>query len=140
MRILVILCFLLALLPLAVLGHDIYLAYLAAEEANVSFGSRPILFSDVGWLWVTYAPESYDWARAEISTDQWKEWVDPVLQQTALIAAAVPVVCMTALVLVLKILQGLPFISRLKPSRKKSSGDFAIGGEGAKKKMIYKRK
>lgn len=140
MRILVITCFLLALLPLAVLGHDIYLAYLAAGQAGVSFGSRPILFSDVGWLWITYVPESYDWARAEVSTERWKNLIDPVLQQTAMIVAALPVVCMTALTLALKILQGLPFVSRLKLSRKKSDGFAIAGGERARKKFTYKRK
>ncbi len=143
MRALVLLCFLLALLPLAVLGHDLYLAYQEAEQARVQFGNKPVNFTDVGFLWVQYSPDTYDWARRSVSLQTWKGMIDPMLQQTALIVTAVPVSILAVVLIVLRLLKDIPFMVRLRsPGRqKKVKGGIAIQGmEKSKKKMTYKRK
>ena len=140
---LVLLCFFLALLPLAVLGHDLYLAYQEAEQARVQFGDKPINFTDVGFLWVQYSPDTYDWARRSVTPQTWKSMADPLLQQTALIVTAVPVSLLAGVLIVFRLLKDIPFMVRLRTSgrQKKIKGGIAIQGvHKSKKKMTYKRK
>ena len=145
MRILVLLCFLMALLPLAALGHDLYLAYQEAEQAHVEFGDKPINFTDIGWLWVHHSQDTYDWARRSVDPQTWKSFVDPLLQQTAVIVSAIPAVALAVFLVALKLLKDLPFIVKLRTSgrqkqTKKKGGITMQGLDKSKKKMVYKRK
>lgn len=144
MRLLVLLCFFLGLLPAAVLAHDLYLAYQEAEQAHVQFGAKPINFTDVGWLWVQYNPESYDWVRSTIDPQVWKGMVDPILQQTALIVTTIPFLVFLAVLVLFRLFKDMPFIVRMRTAgRQKTArgGGIAIQGlEKQKKKINYKRK
>ncbi len=143
MRMLVLLCFLLALLPLAALSHDLYLAYQEAEKAHIEFGDKPISFSDIGFIWVQYSPDTYDWARRNMAPQTWKNMVDPVLQQTALIVTAIPGSVLAVILVIFRLLKDVPFMVRLRTSgrQKKVKGGIAIQGiQKSKKKMTYKRK
>lgn len=142
MRLSVLLCFLLALLPLAVLSHDLYLAYQEAEQSRTQFGEKPVNFSDVGFLWVQYSPDSYDWVRRSMTPQAWKGMIDPLLQKTALIITALPVAVFAMALLVFKFLKDIPSMLRLQsPERRKQKGGIAIQSmEKSKKRMTYKRK
>ena len=143
MRPFVLLCFLLALLPLGILAHDLYLAYQEAERSRVEFGSKPINFSDIGWLWVQYSPDTYDWARRSVDADIWKNIVDPLSQQTALILAVVPVTLLASILTLVRVLKDMPIMVQVRSGgrQKKADGGIAIKGlEKKKKKLSYKRK
>lgn len=145
MRPFVLLCFLLTLLPLGVLAHDLYLAYQEAEQAHLEFGEKPVNFTDVGFLWVQYSPDTYDWARRTATPETWKNIVDPLLQKTALFAAAIPAAILISILIVFRLTKDTPFIIRLRTSGRqkqgKAKGGIAFQGiQKSKKKISYKRK
>lgn len=72
-----LLCFFLALPALACLAHDGYLYYLNTESGK----NLPFQFSDLGWLWVAYSPESFAAAREWIDPGVWS-WINLALEQT----------------------------------------------------------
>ena len=145
MRPYVLLCFLLALFPLGALTHDLYLAYQEAEQAHIQFGDKPVNFTDVGFLWVQYSPDTYDWARRTATPETWKNIVDPLLQKTALFAAIVPVAILTSILIIFRLVKDAPFIVRLRTAGRqkqgKTKGSIAIQGiQKSRKRMSYKRK
>lgn len=133
--------FVLALPALAALGHDIYMAY---NNTQLAVTERFYL-SDLGWLWVNYHPETYNWALENTDEVVWNGIVDPVLQGSAFYVLGAPFAAFVVILLFLKIFglgpfegQGLRF-SLGGGSRRKKDG-FAFGGGGAKGRTKYKRK
>jgi hypothetical protein len=132
MRGLVILCFLLALLPLGVLGHDIYLAYYGPDMKP----DHAIQLSDVGWLLKTYAPDAHQWLVDNTDKDMWDKYVGPLLEQTALFVALPPFLLAAFIALAIKLFNWRP--AGGGKFKGKNSG-IAFGEEkGAKAK--YKRR
>ena len=143
MRNFILIGFILALPALSVLGHDVYRAY----NNTALQGADRFAFSDVGWLWIHYSPDSYDWAHNTFDADMWNDIIDPVLQQHAFYVAAVPFALFLAIVFFMKLFglgsfEGRGFFQlfgRTGKSKMKK-GDFSFSGAGAKKKAKYKRK
>lgn len=139
MRDFVILAFILALPAFAVLGHDIYMAY---NNTALDVGERFYL-SDLGWLWVKYEPNSYNFVIESTDPEIWNNFIDPILRESALYVALVPLAILLGVVFVLKLFglgvfegQGI-FAPRIK---QKKGGDFSFSGRGGKKQAKYKRK
>jgi hypothetical protein len=132
MRGLVILCFLLALPPLAVLGHDVYLAYYGPDMKP----DHAIQLSDVGWLLKTYTPDAHQWLVDNTDKDVWDKYVGPLLEQTALFVALPPFLLAAFITLVIKLVNWRP-AGGGKFKGKKSGIAF---GEEKGGKTKYKRK
>jgi hypothetical protein len=137
MRFLILLFFILCLLPVGALAHDLYLAYQDAQQSNVQFGDKPLRFSDIGWLWIQYSPDTYDWARRGVNPETWRRLIDPVLGQTALIATLVPPALIGALIVVLKLLKNTALGHRMGNAGK---GGISLHGDKSKGRVSYKRK
>ena len=134
-----LLCFLVAIPALAVLGHDVYLAY-SSEEMDFA---EKFYLSDLGWLWVTYGPDTYNWAIANIDESLWKGFVDPLLQQSAFYVAAAPAVSVYFILVLMKLFGLGQFESGGGKlfSGKGSKSDFSFREDApAKKSTRYKRK
>ncbi len=136
MRAILLLCFLLALPPLAAIGHDLYMAY-GVEDAEGVFE-----FSDLGWIWVNYGAETYNWAQQNLDNVMWGAFIDPVLRQTALIVTLVPALILYTVLGLFKVLGIWPFSGAgIRFGRKKTDGKFQFK-EGSQKgtQTKYKRK
>ncbi len=146
MRDIFLLAFILSLPALAVLGHDVYLAY---TNIHLEAGERFYL-SDLGWLWVNYSPDSYDWMIENTDATIWNGFIDPALKESALLIACGPLALYVSIVLIMKIFglgsfegQGLfkPLPKAGKNKAQKKKGDFAFSSSNsAKKQTKYKRK
>ena len=66
------------------LGHDLWLMY----EKTGGFDWNQFVFSDLGWLWVTYHEKSYNRAHKTWDDDFWTSYVDPVLYMDAVVVGA----------------------------------------------------
>jgi hypothetical protein len=137
MRGIVVLCFLLVLPIFAVLGHDIYVTY---QDQDFT---KPMMFSDVGYLWTNYEPDTYEWARKNIDPGTWEHVVTPFLEQTSVIMAAVPALVVFTLLLILRLFKLPPFAPEVKVKKGHKKSDFSFGsgdrGKG-KERISYKRK
>ena len=111
-----IIAFILALPPLAALGHDGYMAYKHPELGPPLEAFR---LSDTGWLWANYSRDTFDWAKDNISEDVWHALLDPVLSQTAAVLAALPLAIFLICLLAGKMTQGMrmPKVSSGKTER-----------------------
>jgi len=134
--------FILSTPALAVLGHDIYIAYNNTELE----GTDRFYLSDIGWLWTEYAPSSYDWVLSAVDETTWNGFIDPLLQQSAIYLASAPLVIFTIILLIMKIFglgsfegEGLkvPGITKTKLNKK---GDYSFSGDKSKSRAKYKRK
>ena len=135
MRGIPILCFLLALPVLAALGHDIYITY---QDQDFS---KPMMFSDVGYLWVHYEPDSYKWAQENVSQGTWDSFLTPFLEQTTVVMAAVPAAIVYSLLLILKLCNLPPFSDGVRVGRGHKKGKFAYGNtDKSKGRFKYNRK
>ncbi len=139
MRDLYILAFILALPALAVLGHDVYIAY---NNTNLEVADRFYL-SDLGWLWVNYSPDSYDWVVRSTDAVIWNSIVDPLLQKSALYVLGAPFAAFFIITVFMKIFGLGPFegnglsFSSLSVRKK---GKFSFDDNNDKKRSKYKRK
>ena len=129
-------CILLILPTLAVAAHDIYIAYGRAEEDAVA-ALGLIEWSDVGWLWVKYAPESYDWAHKTINPALWDSLVLPVLEQTAALVCLAPALAVYIYLLLARQFGLWPFGDVVKHEKSKYAFDRVDQPKG---RMKYKRK
>lgn len=143
MRDLTLPAFLLAAPPLAVLGHDIYMAY---NNTGLPVAERFYL-SDLGWLWTAYSPDSYQWALDNIDAMIWNGVIDPLLQQSALYVCGAPLVVFLCGLLVFRICGLGPFagrgvLSMLSGggSRYKKNKGFAFDRGAGKGRAKYKRR
>lgn len=75
-----LLCFLLIVPALACLGHDAYIYYLNTQKGL----DIPFQLSDLGYLWVTYAPESFAAVKESFSPESWR-WIDMILEQSGVV-------------------------------------------------------
>jgi hypothetical protein len=75
------------LLPVAALGHDAWVASNRPELGDIVHAFR---LTDVGWVWLHYSKDSYDWARENLSADFWSGFLDPLLSQKTVLIASAP--------------------------------------------------
>ena len=129
-------CFLLALPCMAVVGHDIYFTYLRMERDHITF-PEALQWSDLGWLWVEYAPKSYDWVHNSVNPAMWETAFLPLLEQSAVVVALIPAIVVYAYLLAARFTRLWPFADAVK----KSAGKYAFERvDQHKGKMKYKRK
>jgi hypothetical protein len=89
MRNSVLLGSLLFLLPAAAIGHDAWIGYNRPELGDVVHAFR---LTDVGWVWMHYSKDSYDWARENFSEGFLTGFMDPLLSQKTALVAALPLI------------------------------------------------
>jgi hypothetical protein len=80
---------LLFLLPAAAIGHDAWIAYNRPELGDIVHAFR---LTDLGWVWMHYSKDSYDWARENFSEGFLNGFMDPVLSQKTVLLAALPLI------------------------------------------------
>ncbi len=76
----------LAAFPLAALGHDLYLWYDKYEDF---MEYDKIVWSDIGYLFVNYAPDFYDDMQDMIGAEMWNSYMIPIMEANAIIFSAV---------------------------------------------------
>lgn len=132
--------FVLALPPLAALGHDLYLAY--GQEGTAIDLEQPFHFSDIGWLWKTYALDSFDSMKESVDPQTWQNWIRPVLEQTAVVATGLPFAIFFATMLTLKVMRS-GWIALQMGGKKLTGKGYSFndgGGDKKQAKLKYKRK
>ncbi len=135
MRGIQILCVLLILPVLAALGHDLYITY---QEQDFT---KPMMFSDVGYLWTHYSPDSYKWVQDNIGKEKWVSIVTPLLEQTSVVVSAIPAAVVYSLLLILKLLNMPPFGDGVRVKKGHKKGDFAYSNtDKSKGRFKYNRK
>ena len=128
-----LLCFILAIPAFVALGHDIYLTY---QEQDFT---KTMMFSDVGYLWTTYSPETYAWAKENFEPGTWDAFLTPLLEQTTVLVALVPSIVAFIIAMLLKTL-GLPPFAAARAG-KTTGKNFSFGsGDRQQGKFKYKRK
>ncbi|MEM6781660.1 MAG: hypothetical protein AAF569_07330 [Pseudomonadota bacterium] len=137
--------FILLIPALSVLGHDLYMAYGADEEKieklkDLEFDHGVFHLSDIGRLWIAYAPDSLNDVRRSVSLSTWQNFVAPLMEQTALLVALVPVILMYFLVAIFWLLRIGPYAG-VKNMKTKAGNDFSVYDKHEKKgKVKYGRK
>lgn len=126
-------CFLVALPLLAALGHDGYIYYDSVYEKGENL---PFRLSDVGYLWQTYSFETFDLARQSMTPEAWKDWVDPVLRQWAVLVTGGFAALIYGILALLWLFSLWPFEKASVYAR----GNFSLPGEKSKTPFKYKRK
>lgn len=107
--------FFVLLIPfLLAIGHDIYANYWLDEERKArleAFDIDPTAYqsSDIGYLFTEYLPNFYISAKETIPEQQWRTWVDPLLQQYTFVVAGIPAVILSLWLLIARILDSGPF-------------------------------
>jgi hypothetical protein len=134
MRGLAILCFLLALPPLAAIGHDVYLAYYSPD----ALPDHKIQLSALGWLLKTYEPDAHQWLVDNTDKDMWDNYIGPLLEQKALFVTLPPFVLALAITLALKLVSWRPSLGGEGKFKGNKKG-FSFKEEKAGK-LKYKRK
>lgn len=130
-----ILIFILLLPAFGALGHDIYVTYKDQDF------TKTMMFSDVGYLWTNYEPDTYEWTKKNVEPATWDNIITPFLEQTSVIVAAIPALLLMSILLILRLLHLPPFADTVKVKKGHKKGDFSFGsGENKKGKMSYKRK
>lgn len=124
-----LLCFLVILPVLACLGHDGYLYYLNREAGN----GLPFQLSDLGWMWVTYSPESFALVKESVDPGTWNI-VNLILERSGAILFGV-IAAVVYLVLGVLWMFGLWPFATLSAVR-----GFERFGEQRKKNVRYNRK
>ncbi|MDB5490990.1 MAG: hypothetical protein JWO78_839 [Micavibrio sp.] len=129
--------FLLSFLTLPVLGaigHDIYITYKDQDF------DKTMMFSDVGYLWTHYHPDSFAWARTNLEPETWQHVITPVLEQSTILVSATPLILTAAVLAALKLLGLPPFREGGKMGRFKKGG-FGFGsGDKKQGRFKYNRK
>ncbi len=124
--------FLFALLPLAALGHDGYIAYLHPELGEPWKAFR---FSDLGWIWLTYSKDTFDLVKETVDPRSWSAFIDPVLILPTVLVAAAPLMLLLLCMMVHK------GTEKLHLFRIGAKGDYAYSGRSEKKGRVkYKRR
>lgn len=127
-----ILCFLLIVPALACLAHDGYVYYLSKEAGE----NLPFRFSDIGWLWTTYSPESFAAVKESMSPATW-HWVDVILEQTGVFLFGGLAALVYAALGLCWLLGVWPFTRIVTTAH---SGNLGLPGERNKGPIKYKRK
>lgn len=74
-----LLCILAAAPAGAAFAHDIWLS----RFSDLAWARNHLYPSDLGWIWVHYHGESYDWVRGTLDPYLWNHYIDPLLTQSA---------------------------------------------------------
>lgn len=136
MRGITFILFLLLLPVMGALGHDAYLSY---KEQDFS---KPMMFSDLGYLWSNYEPETFQWMQKNVDQGTWENYLNPLMEQTSFVIAAVPAVLFITIVLLVRILGSMSTGGGRLPRRSKRNKDkFSFGDDNDRpRKNLYKRK
>lgn len=97
---------------LATVGHDVYINYLSTDEKvrevkNMQIDPKEFMMSDAGWTWQRYSPGTMQLARDSVDQEDWKEKIDPVLEQPTLFVTLVPfatILVLTVLFMFIKLI------------------------------------
>ena len=130
MRGLSLLCFVVIIPALAALGYDIYMTY-----GDQDF-SKPMMFSDAGYLWTHYSPDTFAQAHRIIDKQTWDTYIAPVLSSKTVIVAAVPAALVYSIFALLWLLKMGPFAQE---DRKYGRGKFGFKNQ-KEGRIKYKRK
>lgn len=131
-------CFVVILPALAALGHDIWYAF-TPERASLT---QPFYFTDLGWLWLRYAPDSFGWLTRAVDADIWEKYFKPVMAAKSAAVLAIPAFAAYAVLFVLRVFAFWPF-ARLRPFidiRPRQEPYTFEDVRPRKKKIDYKRK
>ncbi len=129
--------FILALPVAAAVAHDVYFTYIRMEQDNITF-PEALQWSDLGWLWVEYAPGSYDWVHKTINPAFWDTVLLPLLEQTAAFVSALPFAIVTLYLLLAYWLGLWPFTLSARKAKKSSYAFDRV--DGPKGRIKYKRR
>lgn len=107
-------CFLLLIPFFLTLGHDLYGNFYKNDESRArleAFEIDPTAYrgSDVGYLFVTYAPNFYEKSKDFIGQENWIRWIDPILRLYTFIVALVPATLFFIWLLISRIFDIWPF-------------------------------
>lgn len=138
MRALSLLLFILVLPFLAALGHDLYISYGENQDYMNNIATKEMMFSDVGYLWTTYEPDSYNWVRGDLDEESWKTFVAPFLEQTTVIVTLIPPAILMVIMLLIKFWDNLAVL--VKTGGKKKSFKYNDGSNKKAARFNYKRK
>ena len=138
------LCFLFALPALGAMGFDIYFSFFSEDNPL----PNTFQLSQVGWLWRTYEPESFAWAKTNLDPYFWETFVIPALHQPAVVVAAVPAAILYAFLFLVKLISMLqlgriPVLLGFKPKNPTEKGSFSFKADLDKKpktRIKYKRR
>lgn len=108
MILIILFCLLVAAPAGAIFYHDFMMAYEKSPDDPLSV----LVFSDLGWLWKTYSPDTFVWVREHVSTAFWQYYMVPALQETALIITATPLFFIYTALIALKVFGFWPFSGR----------------------------
>lgn len=115
------------LLPfLAAIGYDFNANYFSTPEQKAKLEALQIdpeayHISDLGYIFLTHAPDEYHLARESIAPETWNAWIDPVLQTETFVVALAPFAVFCVWLLIARIFSLWPFAGSPLISRK--SGD-----------------
>lgn len=126
-----LLCFFLILPALACLGHDGYVYYLNTQAGK----DLPFQLSDLGYLWVTYSPETFAVVKESVDAGTWY-WVNLVLEQTGVFLFGGIAAIVYAILGVCWLLGVWPF-ARIPTTAR---GNLGLPGERSKGPVKYNRK
>jgi len=136
--------YIILLLPfLLVIGHDVYANFFSdamkqKKLENLRMDPNSFQFSDAGYLWVTYFPDSYINARRSMSGLNWETYIDPILETPSAIVAILPAAFIYTLLMAAWVLGLWPFNKRA--SNHGQNVKFDIYGKPVNKPMKYTRK
>ena len=133
MRTLSILMFVFMIPFLGALGHDLYVTYKDQDFA------KPMMFSDIGYLWTTYEPTSFEWTKQNVEPSTWTGFLTPALEQTTVVVTGIPVALIGLLMLLMKFIDFSTLMASKKPGRGKGFA-FKGGLDKKQQKFDYKRK
>ena len=132
--------FLLLLPPLGAAGHDVYRTY--GEEQDIDI-TKPVEFSELGWLWQKYSADTWRIAKAGFDPETWNNYVVPVLKTEAVIACAIPAIIFFVVMLTLKMIRSGAFALKMGAgggAKGKKNGDYGYGDSRKAAPIKYKRK
>lgn len=124
--------FFLFFFPLAALGHDLYYFYEHQDEG--------FKFSEVGWLWHTYHPDSHNKALEIVGVPPWKSYITPILSMKSLILGLSITAFMLFVMLAVNSLKMIASSTRARMPKHKQR-DSSVGRTREKgQKFEYKRR
>lgn len=136
-------CFLLLIPFFLAIGHDFWANYYSTQEQKTrleSFEIDPTAYqgSDVGYLFVTYAPSFYENTRTVVGEEVWTKWIDPVLRLYTAVVALIPAVLFAIWLLISRIFDIWPFNGPINLSQKNTGEVYQRKKSGEQFK--YKRR
>lgn len=130
--------FIVTLPLLAVLGHDAYLYYMN-QQNNVP-GGENFLFSDVGFLWNQYSPDTLAVMKGSFDPGNWEVFYLYVLKQQAAVIAGVFACFFYIMAFLFKLFRIWPFNEGSVRVRRKNRKVDVILGDAKTSDYKYKRK